>query len=70
MALPDALAPPSSSVNGFEPEDSPVVNDEPKLPDAARTRDSDWEAGGQSCSYGVSSTRNAGQIVQLIKKGT
>ena len=33
MALPDALAPPSSSVNDFEPEDSPVVNDEPELPE-------------------------------------
>ena len=32
-ALPDALAPPSSSVNDLEPEDSPLVNDEPELPE-------------------------------------
>ncbi len=35
MALPDALAPPSSSlaVIDLEPEDSPFVNDEPELPE-------------------------------------
>ena len=32
-ALPDALGPPSSSVNDLEPEDSPLVNDEPELPE-------------------------------------
>ncbi len=31
MALPDALDPPSSSVNDLEPEDSPLVNDESEL---------------------------------------
>ncbi len=33
MALLDSLAPPSTSVNDFEPEDSPVVNDKPELPE-------------------------------------
>ena len=33
MAQPDALAPPSSSVNDLEPEDSSLVNDEPELPE-------------------------------------
>jgi hypothetical protein len=33
MALPDALAPSSTSVNDLEPEDSPLVNDEPELPE-------------------------------------
>ena len=32
-ALPDALAPSSTSVNDLEPEDSPLVNDEPELPE-------------------------------------
>ena len=32
-ALSDALAPPSSSVNDLEPEDSPLVNDVPELPE-------------------------------------
>ena len=33
MAQPDALAPPSSSLNDLEPEDSSLVNDEPELPE-------------------------------------